>query len=217
MKALDTASGRIRRKLGESMSSIRRFDTPVEQVTTPSLEALKAFSLGTKMMSEGADAEAIPFLKRAVELDPDFAMAYAALAAAYGNVADTSLEIANIRKAFDLRDHVSAREKFRITALYESDVTGNLEEANVASKLWVESYPQDDMPHHNLATQYMYLGEYAKALAETREVLRLRPDDGFAYNHLALIDLAVNRFAEAKVAIEQAAAHKFEGTVLALR
>ena len=73
---------------------------------------------------------------------------------------------------------------------------------NVASKLWVESYPQDDMPHHNLATQYMYSGEYEKALAETREVLRLRPDDGFAYNHLALIALAVNRFAEAKVAID---------------
>jgi tetratricopeptide (TPR) repeat protein len=214
LKALDTASGRFRRKLGESMSSIRRFDTPVEQVTTPSLEALRTFSLGTKMMTEGADAEAIPFLKQAIELDPNFAMAYAALAAAYGNVADTSLEIANIKKAFDLRDRVSAREKFRITALHESDVTGNLEEANVASRLWVESYPQDDMPHHNLATQYMYLGEYEKALAETREVLRLKPDDGFAYNHVALIDLALNRFAEAKAAIEQAAAHMFEGTFL---
>ncbi len=214
LKALDTASERFRRKLGESMSSIRRFDTPVEQVTTPSLEALKTFSMGTRMMTEGTDAEAIPFLKRAIKLDPSFAMAYAALAAAYGNVGDTSLASANIKKAFELRDRISAREKFRVTTLYEVDVTGNLEEANVASKIWAERYPQDDMPHHNLAANYMYLGEYDKALAETGEVLRLNPDDGFAYNHVALIDLALNRFAEAKAAIEQAAAHKFEGPFL---
>jgi tetratricopeptide (TPR) repeat protein len=214
LKALDSASKRCRRKLGESISTIGRFGKPVEQVTTPSLEALKAFSLGTRMMAEEGDAEAIPFLKRAIELDPDFAMGYAELSAAYGNVGETILATANIKKAFDLRDRISAREKYRVTELYETVVTGNLEEANVASKLWAESYPQDDVPHHNLASNYMYVGEYEKALAETKEGLRLKPDDGFAYNHVALIDLALNRFAEAKAAIEQAAAHKFEDTFL---
>ena len=214
LKALDSASNRFRRRLGESISTIGRFDKPVEQVTTPSLEALKAYSLGTRMMNEEGDAEAIPYLKRAVELDPDFAMAYAELSAAYGNVGETILAIANIKKAFELRDRISAREKYRVTELYEIDVTGNIDEANVASKLWAESYPKDDVPHHNLASNYMYLGEYEKALAQTQEGLRLKPDDGFAYNHIALIDLALNRFNEAKVAIEQAAAHRFEDTFL---
>jgi eukaryotic-like serine/threonine-protein kinase len=214
LKALDSASNRLRRRLGESISTIGRFDEPVEQVTTPSLEALKAFSLGTRMMNEEGDAEAIPYLRRAIELDPYFAMAYAELSAAYGNVGESILAIANIKKAFELRDRVSAREKYRVTELYETAVTGNLEDANVASKLWAESYPQDDVPHHNLASNYMYLGEYEKALAETNEGLRLKPDDGFAYNHVALIDLALNRLPEAKAAIEQAAAHKFEDTFL---
>ena len=214
LKALDSASNRFRRRLGESISTIGRFDKPVEQVTTPSLEALKAYSLGTRMMNEEGDAEAIPYLKRAVELDPDFAMAYAELSAAYGNVGETILAIANIKKAFELRDRISAREKYRVTELYEIDVTGNIDEANVASKLWAESYPKDDVPHHNLASNYMYLGEYEKALAQTQEGLRLKPDDGFAYNHIALIDLALNRFNEAKVATEQAAAHRFEDTFL---
>ena len=214
LKALDSASNRFRRRLGESISTIGRFDKPVEQVTTPSLEALKAYSLGTRMMNEEGDAEAIPYLKRAVELDPDFAMAYAELSAAYGNVGETILAIANIKKAFELRDRISAREKYRVTELYEIDVTGNIDEANVASKLWAESYPKDDVPHHNLASNYMYLGEYEKALAQTQEGLRLKPDDGFAYNHIALIDLALNRFNEAKVAIEQATAHRFEDTFL---
>src|SRR2546426_6155287 len=199
LKALDSASNRFRRRLGESISTIGRFDKPVEQVTTPSLEALKAYSLGTRMMDEEGDAEAIRYLKRAVELDPDFGMAYAELSAAYGNVAGTILAIANIKKAFELRDRISAREKYRVTELYEIDVTGNIDAANVASKLWAESYPKDDVPHHNLASNYMYLGEYEKALAQTQEGLRLKPDDGFAYNHIALIDLALNRFNEAKL------------------
>jgi len=214
LRALDSASNRFRRRLGESISTIGRFDKPVEEVTTPSLEALKAYSLGTRMMNEEGDAEAIPYLKRAIELDPEFAMAYAELSAAYGNVGETMLAIANIKKAFELRDRISAREKYRVTELYESAVTGNLEDGNVASKVWAESYPQDDVPHHNLASNYMYLGEYEKALAETNEGLRLKPDDGFAYNHVALIDLALNRFSEAKAAIEQAAAHRFEDTFL---
>ena len=200
--------------MGESISTIGRFDKPVEEVTTPLLEALKAYSLGTRMMNEEGDAEAIPYLKRAIELDPEFAMAYAELSAAYGNVGETMLAIANIKKAFELRDRISAREKYRVTELYEIAVTGNLEDGNVASKVWAESYPQDDVPHHNLASNYMYLGEYEKALAETNEGLRLKPDDGFAYNHVALIDLALNRFSEAKAAIEQAAAHRFEDTFL---
>src|SRR5437667_11334215 len=214
LKALDSASNRFRRRLGESISTIGRFDKPVEQVTTPSLEALKAYSLGTRMMNEEGDAEAIPYLKRAVELDPDFAMAYAELSAAYGNVGETILAIANIKKAFELRDRISAREKYRVTELYEIDVTGNIDAANVASKLWAESYPKDDVPHHNLTSNYMYLGEYEKALAQTQEGLRLKPDDGFAYNHIALIDLALNRFNEAKVAIDHAAARRFEDTFL---
>jgi eukaryotic-like serine/threonine-protein kinase len=214
LKALDSASNRFRRRLGESISTIVRFDKPVEQVTTPSLEALKAYSLGTRMMNEEGDAGAIPYLKRAIDLDPDFAMAYTELSAAYGNLGETTLAIANIKKAFELRDRISAREKYRIAELYEIDVTGNIDEANVASTLWAESYPQDDVPHHDLASNYMYLGEYEKALAETNEGLSRKPDDGFAYNHVALIDLALNRFSEAKAAIEQAAVHRFEDTFL---
>ena len=161
--------------------------TPYE----PNAAAKGFYDNGVTAMHAATYFQASKALKQAVDLDPNFAMAYAGLAAAYGNVGETSLAIANVTKAFDLRDHISARERSRVTTLYEVDVTGNLEEANVASKLWAESYPQDDMPHHNLATNYMYLGQYEKALAETREALRLKPDDGFAYNHVALIDLAL--------------------------
>ena len=146
LKALDQATRRLRRKLGESLNTIQRFDIPIEQATTPSLEALKAYSLGVNTRAEEGDAEAIPLLKRAIELDPNFAMAYAELGVAYDNLGEPGLASEQTQKAFELRDRVSEREKFRISSVYFGYVTGELEKEMETYELWTQSYPRDAAP-----------------------------------------------------------------------
>ena len=141
LKALGTAAASLRGKLGESLASIQKFDVPVEATTT-SLEALKAFSMGITTHRTKGDAAAIPFMKRALELDPNFAVAYANLGLEYGNLGQASLSAENIKKAYALRDRVSEHEKYRIAALYYSNVTGELEQAIQVYELWAKSYPQ---------------------------------------------------------------------------
>jgi serine/threonine protein kinase/tetratricopeptide (TPR) repeat protein len=214
LRALGKAAASLRGSLGESLASIQKFDVPVE-ATTSSLEALKAFSMGITTFRAKGNAEAIPFYKRAIELDPNFAVAYASLGLVYGNLGQASLAAENIKKAYDLRDRVSEREKYRISALYYQNVTGELEQASQVYELWGQSYPQDVVPPGNLAVIYAYLGQIEKSLYETQESQRLAPD-ATGYSNLAGTYLALNRLDDAQKTIEDAQKHKLAGDFLHL-
>ena len=167
LKALGKAASSLRVKLGESLATIQKFDVPVE-ATTASLEALKAFSLGITTFRTRGSAESIPFYKRAIDLDPNFAVAYASLGLVYANLGQASLAAENIRKAYDLGERVSEREKYRIAALCYEIVTGELEQASQVYELWAKSYPEDTVPPGNLGYLYTQLGQYEKALSQTQ-------------------------------------------------
>ncbi|MGA8072808.1 MAG: protein kinase [Candidatus Acidiferrales bacterium] len=213
LKALSTAASSLRGKLGESLASIQKFDVPVE-ATTSSLEALKAFSMGITTSRTKGDAAAIPFMKHALELDPNFAAAYAALGVEYGNLGQASLAAENIKRAYALRDRVSEHEKYRISALYYDGVTGELEQAIQVYELWAKSYPKDFVPIANLGADYSNLGQYEKAAAETQEALRLEPNAVSGYGNLAVDYLALNRPDDAKKAIQRAEELKLDGDFL---
>jgi eukaryotic-like serine/threonine-protein kinase len=209
LKALDKAAGRLRGKLGESLASIQRYDVPVE-ATTASLEALKAFSTGITIGRTRGDAESIPFFKRALELDPNFAVAYSSLGNTYCNLGLGGLCVENIKKAYALRDRVSERERYKISALYYWDVGGDLEQVSQVFELWAKSYPQDVTPPADLAVIDVSLGQYERAVTYTLEALRLEPNLIIAYSNLAQTYLALNRLDDAKKAIEQARERKIE-------
>ncbi|MGA7623728.1 MAG: protein kinase [Candidatus Acidiferrales bacterium] len=210
LKALSKAAASLRGKLGESLTSVQKFDVPVE-ATTPSLEALKAYSMGITTSRTKGDAAAIPFLKRALELDPNFAMAYAALGVNYSNLGQASLAAENIKKAYALRDRISEHEKYRIESLYYDIVLGDEEQAIQVYELWAKSYPQDMVPPGNLGVIYNELGQYEKAVTETQEALRLEPNAVTSYGNLATNYLALNRLDDAKKTIQQPQERKLEG------
>jgi serine/threonine protein kinase/tetratricopeptide (TPR) repeat protein len=212
LKALGKAATSLRAKLGESLASIQRFDVPVE-ATTSSLEALKAFSMGITTFRTKGDAASIPFQKRALELDPNFAAAYAALGVAYNNLGQASLAAESIKKAYALRDKVSEREKYRIASLYYGYVTGELEQASQVYELWAKSYPFDSVPPGNLGDIYGQLGQYEKAVTAAHEALRLEPSI-VGYTNLASYYLALGRLDDARKTIEQAQAHNLDGDFL---
>jgi len=208
LKALGTAATSLRTRLGESLASVQKFDVPVE-ATTPSLEALKAYSMGITTGRTKGNAEAIPFMKRAIELDPNFAIAYAGLAVLYGNLGQASLSADYAKKAYDLRDRVSEREKYRISALYFQNVTSEVEKAMEAYELWAKSYPRDLVPHTNLGALYSGLGQYDKAIAETEVSQRLEPTIN-AYANLASNYINVNRLKDARQILQEAQQKNFD-------
>jgi tetratricopeptide (TPR) repeat protein/predicted Ser/Thr protein kinase len=212
LKAVGKAAASLRSRLGESLATIQKFDVPVE-ATTSSLEALKAFSMGTTTFRTKGNAEAIPFYKRALELDPNFAVAYAGIGLVYANLGQASLAAENIKKAYSLRDRVSEREKYRIAALYYDVVTGELEQASQVYELWAKSYPKDIVPRSNLGDLYNRLGQYEKAVSQTQEALRMEPTL-VCYSNLAFSYLALNRPDDAKRAVVEAQEHKLEGDFL---
>ena len=207
LKSLSNASAKLRQKLGESVSTVEKFDTPLAQATTPLLEALQAYSLGMTMIGKADYKAAAPFLQRAIQLDPNFAMAYAALGTAYNNIGESTQGADYTRTAYKLRDRVSDREKFYIESHYFVVVTGDLEKARQSYELWTQTYPQDFVPHSGLGG-YVYpaLGQFTQALAECLEALRLRPDNPVTYGALADAYLSLNRFEEAHAAAQQAQA-----------
>jgi serine/threonine protein kinase/tetratricopeptide (TPR) repeat protein len=209
LKALSRAATSLRAKLGESLPSVQKFDVPVE-ATTSSLEALKDYSMGVTIGREKGDAPAIPFLKRAIELDPNFPMAYSGLSIRYGNLGQPSLALEYATKAYGLRDRVTEREKLRISANYFS-ATGELEKELQTYELWIANYPRDFVPHGNLGVNYMSMGQYEKALAEQQESLRLAPDTVTGYVNLGLTYIYLNRLDEAKATFDQALARKLDG------
>jgi|HubBroStandDraft_1064217.scaffolds.fasta_scaffold06506_5 serine/threonine protein kinase/tetratricopeptide (TPR) repeat protein len=208
LDALGKTASEIRNKLGESLSTVQKFDTPLEQATTPSLEALKAFSSGFKIHTTG-DAAAIPFYKHAIELDPNFALAYAWLGVSFNDIGELSKDIESTRKAYGLRDRASEPEKYFITARFHKVVTGNLEKAEEALLLWIQAYPRSALPHIYLAGAiYPVTGQYAKAIEHGKEAIRLSPNFSPSYA-LPMFDyIALNRLDEAKATYEQAIEHK---------
>ncbi len=214
LHALGESAMKLRKKLGESLQSIQKFDAPIEQGTTSSLEALKAFSLGVEQQLKGKFLEAIPFLKRATEVDPNFALAYARMASMYYNSGLFDLAAEASQKAYELRDRVSERERLFISAGYYDNVTGELEKYLETLELWKRTYPQHAAPPNNLAVKYNDLGQFDKALEEAREAIRLNPNSASGYSLLAAAFVGLNRFDEAKEVINQALAQKLETSVM---
>jgi eukaryotic-like serine/threonine-protein kinase len=212
LKALSKAAASLRTKLGESLASVQKFDVPVE-ATTPSLEALKAYSMGITTGRTKGDAEAIPFMKRAIELDPNFAMAYVGIAVEYANLGRASLAAENAKRAYDLRDRVSERERYRISAFYFQYVTGEVEKATEAYELWAKSYPRDQVPHGNLGFIYSALGQYDKSIVETEVEQQLEPTI-VGYGNLAGTYINLNRLKEARETLAVAQQKNFDGLTL---
>jgi tetratricopeptide (TPR) repeat protein len=209
LNALGKVSVEIRNKLGESLSTIQKFDTPLEQATTPSLEALKAYSLGMQAVrTKGPDA-ATPFFKHAVELDPNFAVVYAYLGVMASTTLEPSVSVDYRTKAYELRDRASEAEKYWITATYHKGVTGNIPKAIEACDLWIQAYPRSEMPHIYVGAAVLpVVGQYERAAEETTEGVRLRPDFPLAYAFRIRAYTALNRFDEAKATYAQALVRK---------
>jgi len=217
LEALGKASSEIRKKLGESLATVRKFDTPLEQATTPSLEALQAYTFGRqKIGPEGDFASAVPLFQRAVRLDPNFSMAHASLGMTYFNLGEQSLGAENTRKAYELRERTSEREKFYIESHYYELVTGDLEKARQVYELWAQSYPRDYVPPNNLGSMYGVLGQYEKDLIEGREAVRLEPSSGLGYANLVIEYLFLNRLEEAQATALEAQAKNLDSPSLRL-
>jgi len=214
LKALGESARNMRRKLGESLASIQKYDAPLEQVTTTSLEALKAYSLGIKSRSTMGDTPAIPFFRRAVELDPKFAMAYSRLGTYYGNVGEAALSVENLRKAYELRDRVSEGERFYIVSHYYHIGIGDWEKALEVYELWHQTYPQDPISLDNMADIHHGLGKCERALQELKELLRMDPNFLDPYYRLFSVYLCLNRMEEAETALMQAEQRKLGSQVL---
>jgi serine/threonine protein kinase/tetratricopeptide (TPR) repeat protein len=198
LDALGNAASHLRRELGESLVTVQKFDVPLSQATTPSLEALKAFSLGVRAGLQKSTRESIAYYKKAVELDPNFAAAYRGLASAYASLAETSRAGEYLGKAFELRHNASEREKLAIAADYYRFVTGELDKAAQTYQEWIENYPRDDAGYNSLAITYASLGEYEKAAEANRRALLLAPDVGGPYMNLGNCLLAQQKMVEAR-------------------
>jgi DNA-binding winged helix-turn-helix (wHTH) protein/tetratricopeptide (TPR) repeat protein len=213
LNALDRAGNTLRQKLGESLKTVQEFDTPLVEATTPSLEALKAYSVGLHK-AELNDATPIPFFKRAIELDSDFASAYSALAACYMNMGESGPAIESFTKAFELRGHVSEREKLLISARYYNYVTGELPKAIETFQLWIQAYPSDALAHGNLGSLYGATAQYEKSIEETLVAMRLDPDGGANYSNLVIAQAALDRLGDAAKTFHMAMARGVEDDIL---
>jgi DNA-binding winged helix-turn-helix (wHTH) protein/Flp pilus assembly protein TadD len=198
LNALAQAASHLRTRLGESVGTVQKYNMPLDLVTTPSLQALHAYSLGrTTLIDKEDHPAAIQLFQRAILLDPNFAMAYASLGLAYGEYSEPE-SIANYRKAYALREHVSDREKLYIEAHYQESVTGDWEAAREVYKLWSQLYPRDDIPHLNVSQIYSTLGQYEDARRESAESLRLLPGDCLSYGVLVGSLIHLDRLDEAR-------------------
>jgi tetratricopeptide (TPR) repeat protein len=210
LSTLGKTASKLREKLGESLASIQKYDAPIEQATTSSLEALKVYSLGREQSFKGNIPEAISLYKRAIELDPNFALAYDVLAQSYHALGQRQLATEAAQKAFELRDRASQYEKLKIASSYYQIVTGEAEKAIEERELWIRTYPRDWVGHNNLCVQYTVVGRYEQAIEEGREAVRLNPNSVLGYDNLATALIRLNRFDEAKEIYEQGLAQKLD-------
>jgi eukaryotic-like serine/threonine-protein kinase len=209
LDALSKAASEIREKLGESLSTIKKFDTPVAEASTNSLEALQAFSLGRQLTGANDYAGAIPQLQRAIKLDPNFAVAYASLSVCYLNIGEFSLASQYIQKGYDLRDRVSDRERFYIESRYAQGLTGDLQRTREILEQWKQAYPRDEVPLTNLSVIYTNLGEDQTALDSAEAAFKLNPS-GLNYSNLVSSYMSLNRLDEARTVAAEAQSHKLD-------
>jgi serine/threonine protein kinase/tetratricopeptide (TPR) repeat protein len=210
LDALGEAATKLRTELGESLATVQKFDVPLAEATTSSLEALKAYSLGQRAFNEKGPAAALPYDQRAIELDPNFAMGYRAVGSAYESLGEVARASEYNTKAFQLREHASEREKLWITANYYRSVTGELDKAAQTYQEEIESYPRESRSYGNLSIVYGAQGQYEKAAEITRQALRLAPDQSANYTNLANYTLALQRFDETRQIIHEAQARKLD-------
>jgi tetratricopeptide (TPR) repeat protein len=209
LEALGKTASVMRYKVGESLSAVRKFNTPLEQATTPSLDALKAFSSGRRVWFAEGEPGAIPFYKRAIALDPHFALAYAWLGVAFTTLGESSVAAGYTRKANELRERTSDPEKYFISSVFYKEVTGNLANAEQSCKFWNQDYPRSEMPHTYLAGAiYPSIGQYEKAVEEAGAAITLKADTPITYAFLMFDDMALLRLDEAQAAYEQARQRK---------
>src|ERR1700722_660078 len=211
LKALHQASSSLRASLGESLSSVQMFDVPAENATF-SIEALKQYSTGIAVRREKGDTPTVPYLKRAIEIDPNFPLPYAELTAIYRNFRQPSLALEYASKAYQLRDRVSEREKLKITGIYYL-ATGDLDKEIQNYELWQTKYPRDFQPYNNLGNDYAFTGQLEKSLAEYQQALLLMPSL-ISYANVAGMDINLNRLDAADASLEEAFANKLDGRYL---
>jgi DNA-binding winged helix-turn-helix (wHTH) protein/tetratricopeptide (TPR) repeat protein len=211
--ALDQASAKLRRKLGESLSTVERFGTPLEEATTPSLEALQAYSLGrTMMVGRDEFAKAVPFFQRAIQLDPNFAMAYAALGSTYRTLGESELASENIQQAYERRAHLTQPEQFYIESSYYHFVTRDFEKARQVYELSALTYPRYSGTHLRLWELYSEFGEYEKALVEIREAIRLDPTRAIDYVNLLVTYINLDRLQDARNTVKDIRTRQINGS-----
>jgi tetratricopeptide (TPR) repeat protein len=207
LNSLHQAGSSLRTKLGESLASVQKYDKPLSEATTSSLEALKALSLGDAKHQVFDELAALPLYQRAVEMDPNFAMAYARLGAVYNNLGQSELSEKNRGKAFELRDRASEHEKLYIMSHYYVD-SGQLEKGITALELYKQTYPRDAIPYNNLAVVYNQMGQFENALDNARLAVQLDPDSATGYSNVAFAYAGLNRLVEAKATFEEAVRRK---------
>src|SRR5580692_9468045 len=208
--ALGQAAEDIRGKLGESLASIQKFNTPIGEATTSSLEALKDYSLGLQARANKGEETAAPFFKQAAALDPNFAMAYATLGQVQTNMGERSVGAEYTKKAYTLRDRASEAEKFYIDSHYYDNVTGDVDQGIQVYQLWTQTYPRDGIPWNNLGVSYSLLGQWEKSLPAVRQGNQLDPDDSISFVALAGAYFGLSRFDEAKATLNDALARKLD-------
>ena len=211
LNALSQIASRFRTRIGESLATVKSHDTPLAEATTPSLEALKAYSVGWQVTFSSGSAAAVPFFQRAIEIDPNFASAYAALGRMYGDIGESALSAKNISQAYQLRDRASDQEKFFISLNYDLQVTGNLERAQQTCDLWMQTYPRASFPHSLLSGGvYPQLGKYDKSLEEASIAIGIDPDFSIGHSILASSYMALERNGEAEKILQRASERKLD-------
>jgi tetratricopeptide (TPR) repeat protein len=213
LKALSRAATELRARLGESLSSIKRFDAPLE-ATTSSLEALKEWAQGQQEANKGQYLNAIEFSRRALEKDPDFALAWLSLGVQYSNTGQPGLAAEYTTKAYSLRDHVNENERARITGIYFGVVTEELAKTTATYEEYVRNYPRDSSGFVNLGSCYAQMGETEKAIAAVQEAVRLNPNSARGYASQSEYFMRLNRYAEAEEVLERALARNLDSTII---
>ena len=214
LSALGQAGGNLRAALGESLASVARYNKPLSDASTSSLAAWQAFTEGLIAARTKGDADAIPDVKHAIELDPNFARAYSTLGAFYENLGELHHAREQYSKAFELRERVSDVERFVIEVNYYGTVTGDQEKAVETYQRWLEEYPNNSLAHVNLSTTYAVLGRFEKAAAESREGLRIKPDDVIGYGNLISEYTSLEKYDEARSIYDESQSHKLDGPYL---
>ncbi len=210
LNALSQIASKFRARIGESLATVKQHDTPLAEATTPSIEALKLYSAAFRIHFS-SDPESIPLVQRAIEIDPQFALAYAFLGREYAQLGESDLAAENNRKAYELRGRASELERFFITATYHMQVTGNMEKAQENFELWAQTYPRDQYPHGLLSGGiYPALGMYEKAVEQARRVIEINPDGPFGYGNLAVSLIFLDRLDEAEAVYQEVTKRRLE-------